>query len=952
MKKVCVVFISLVLVFFFASVRDFAWGFGKNKVQYKNFDWRMVKCEEFDIYFYQGEEEIVRFARQILENAYGALESDLDHEMSIRIPIIIYSSHNDFEQTNIILELIEESVGGFTELYKNRVVVPFTGSYEDFRHVLVHELTHSFHFDILFGSGAGSIFSRPLYTMEIPLWVFEGLAEFESIGWDENSDMFMRDLVINQRVISIPDLAYTGGYAVYKEGQSIYNFIAEKYGRKKIGEILHSINVSGGLEGAIKSSLGLSIKKLDEDWRRSLRKKYWPLLSDKEEIVETARQLTDHMRDGGVFNTGPALSPDGDRIAFLSDRTGRTDLYLASAIDGKILKRLVRGETSSGFESMHIGRAGLSFSPDGQRIAFVAKAGAKDRLYVVSSTSGKVERKLQFDLDGLFSPSFSPDGKRLALVGLADGFSDIYVTVIEDGSLKRLTNDRYDDRDPGWSKDAKTIVFCSDRPDTFDSIWAFGRYAVFFMSHEGDDIIRVTQRSRLTASPQIIDDDNSILYISDFSGVKDLFYKPSADTLSVRLTNVLGGIFNVSASSSGKRVALSAFRNGGWDIFVLKEPLELEALAPEGESKFAFRDEKFDENGELPEKERVGLVFTPDWVAGGFSYSTEYGFAGQTQIAVSDILGNHRIYLVSDLFGDILESNFYLSYWYLPRRIDFGMSIFQEKNYYLKSLSEGMAEVLVERTFGVAGVASYPMNMFNRIEAELDVFAIEDKFLVFRPGQEEEFKYPLVYVIFPGISYVHDTAMWGFTGPIDGSRVRLSVGTGVPIFERSLNYFTVVADMRKYLKVERRYSFALRLVGAVSGGEDAETARYWVGGSQTLRGYDDYEFYGTKVAFLNTEFRYPFVDRLKLAFPLPLDFRSVRGALFLDVGGATDDWRAFRVGKEDEGVFKLQDLKIGFGAGVRMRISFLVLKLDAAKSTDLSDISKDTHWYFTLGSEF
>ena len=952
MTKSTVVSILLVLVCLFAAVQDFAWGFGKNKVQYKNFDWKMIKCEEFDIYFYQGEEEIVRFARQILENAYQTLESDLDHEMTIRIPIIIYNSHNDFEQTNIILELIEESVGGFTELYKNRVVVPFTGSYEDFRHVLVHELTHAFHFNILFGSGAGSIFSRPLYAMEIPLWVFEGLAEFESMGWDEDSDMFMRDVVINQRVIPMPDLAYTSGYVVYKEGQSIYNFIAEKYGRRKIGEILHSINIAGGLEGAIRSSLGLSIKELDEDWRRSLKKEYWPLLSDKEEIVETARQLTDHTRDGGVFNTGPALSPDGDKIAFLSDRTGRVDLYLASAIDGKILRRLVRGETSSGFESMHINRAGLSFSPDGERVAFTAKAGAKDRLYVVNSTSGRMERKLQFDLDGLFSPSFSPDGKRVVFVGLADGFSDIYVTDMEDGSLERLTNDRYDDRDPGWSRDGETIVFCSDRPDTFDSTWAFGRYAVFFMSDEGDDIVRVTQRSGFVASPRIVDTDNSVLYISDLSGVKNLFYKSSADTASVRLTNVLGGVFSVSACSSGRKIALSAYRNVGWDIFVLKEPLELEALAPEGEGKFAFRDEEFDESGELPTKEDVGLVFSPDWVAGGFSYSTEYGFAGQTEIAVSDILGNHRIYFVSDLFGDILESNFYLSYWHLPRRIDFGMSIFQEKNYYLSSLSRSRAEILVERTFGVAGVASYPMNMFNRVEADLGVFAIEDKSLVLRPGQEMEIRYPLVYVIFPGINYVHDTAMWGLTGPIDGSRMRLSLGTAVPIFERSLNYYTAIADIRKYLRMEKRFSLAMRLVGAVSGGEDAEAERFWIGGSHTLRGYNDYEFYGTKVAFLNTEFRYPFVDRLKLAFPLPLDFRSVRGALFLDVGGATDDLRSFRVSKEDEGVFKLQDLKVGFGAGVRMRVSFLVLKLDAAKSTDLSDISKDTHWYFTLGSEF
>jgi outer membrane protein assembly factor BamA len=167
------------------------------------------------------------------------------------------------------------------------------------------------------------------------------------------------------------------------------------------------------------------------------------------------------------------------------------------------------------------------------------------------------------------------------------------------------------------------------------------------------------------------------------------------------------------------------------------------------------------------------------------------------------------------------------------------------------------------------------------------------------------------------------------------------------------DYGSVFADIRTYTGITKRHNFALRLVGASSFGPDARAATYWVGGSQTIRGYSDYEFHGTQIAFLNAEFRYPFVDRLKLGFPLPLDFRSVRGALFVDAGGATDDWSTFRVSEStDEGYFKLRDLKVGFGVGVRMNISFLVMKLDAAKSTDFYDISRDTRWYFTLGSEF
>jgi hypothetical protein len=940
LTKAALILFSVIYLSFHADMAD---AFGKNKVQYKNFDWKIVKTENFDIYFYQGEDEIVRFAQQIVEDAYEDMRTDFKHKLRNRIPVIIYNSHNDFEQTNVILELIEESVGGFTELYKNRVVVPFTGSYEEFRHVLVHELTHALEFDLLFGSSVGSIFSRSMLTLDLPLWVFEGLSEFVSLGWDEDSDMFMRDLVVNGRIVPIPELAYSGGYVIYKEGQSVYNYISKKYGKKKIGEFLHRTRMSGGLEGAVKSSLGVSLEQLNEDWVRSLKKEYWPLLSTREEATDVGRRLTDHVREGGVYNTGPALSPDGDKVAFLSDRSGRADLLVASTIDGKILKRLVRGESSSGFESMHIQRAGLSFSSDGSRIAFAAKAGSRDRLYVV---------------DALRSPSFSPKGDRIAFIGLKNGFSDIYVASLEDGSLTRLTEDRYDDRDPSWSLDGDVIVFSSDRPDTADSLWAFGRYAVFFMAEEGQNVRRVSGRSRFVASPQIVDSTLAIIFVSDMSGTKNLYYKSSPESSAVQLTNVMGGIYSVSSLENGKKAVFSAYEDVGWDIYVVKDVIELEQERDETEEPFAFREEKFDEESSLPEKEDVGLIFSPDWAAGGFSYSSEYGFAGETEIAVSDILGNHRIYFASDLFGNVIESNFYLEYWYLPRRIDFGGGIFQQKNYYVVDYGSRV-DVLTERTFGGVALAGYPLNMYDRMEVQLDAVLVDDEYYIYeynrnRGGYEQVAvgTFDNIYVISPRVGYVHDTSRWGSTGPTSGSRISLSLRRTLPIVHPTYEYTTGVADIRKYFGLGRRHSFAVRFIGAASGGKDAGAASYWIGGSQTLRGYDDYEFYGTQVGLINAEFRYPFVDRLKLGFPLPLDFRSIRGALFLDVGGATNDWRSFRVSKREDGVFKLQDLKVGFGVGMRMNLSFLVLRLDAARTTDLSDISRDTRWYFTLGSEF
>ncbi|MFQ6009065.1 MAG: hypothetical protein ACE5K8_08970, partial [Candidatus Zixiibacteriota bacterium] len=107
--------------------------FGKNKVRYKDFDWSYIQTRHFDIHFYDDSYSNAKFAATVMESAYVEISQELNYLIQKRIPVFIYNSHNDFQQTNIISSLIPEGVGGFTEAFKNRIVVPFMGSYEDFR---------------------------------------------------------------------------------------------------------------------------------------------------------------------------------------------------------------------------------------------------------------------------------------------------------------------------------------------------------------------------------------------------------------------------------------------------------------------------------------------------------------------------------------------------------------------------------------------------------------------------------------------------------------------------------------------------------------------------------------------------------------------------------------------------------------------------------------------------
>jgi dipeptidyl aminopeptidase/acylaminoacyl peptidase len=316
-------------------------------------------------------------------------------------------------------------------------------------------------YDMLYGNAIGSLFSRQ-YLFQLPLWFAEGYAEYSSrYGWDIQADMVMRDATINGYIVP---LEYVGGFLAYKEGQSAINYIVEKYGEEKISEILIRGRSELSLDKALKAAIGMDQKTFSEEWEKAQRKKFWPEIAVRKEAKEFAKQLTDHPKDGSYVNEKPAFSPSGDRLAIFSDRSDYTEIYIISAIDGKVLKRLVKGERSGDLESLHSYVSGISWSPDGKSLVFVPKRKGEDVLCLVRVKNGKIYQRFRFDLDAMRSPNWSPDGNRIAFVGVKDGKADIYIYNIADKNLTKITDDPYSDEDPSFSPDGMRIAFSSDRP--------------------------------------------------------------------------------------------------------------------------------------------------------------------------------------------------------------------------------------------------------------------------------------------------------------------------------------------------------------------------------------------------------------------------------------------------------------------------------------------------------
>lgn len=558
--------------------------FGKNKVQYKDFDWYYIQTEHFDIYFNQNGEALAEFSSKAAENALASIQKSFNYKINNRITLIIYNSQNDFQETNVIDQYLSEGIEGFTELFKNRVVVQFMGSYKKFRHLIHHELVHAVMNDMFYGGSIQNIISNNI-SINIPMWFSEGMAEYQALGWDVDTDMFMRDAAINEYLPDIPGL---GGYFAYRGGQSVFYYIDRKYGKEKIGELIGKIRNSGNVETGFKEAIGLNIEELNERWKKEIKRIYWPDIAKRKDPDEFAKRLTDHKKDGGSYNTSPAISPQGDKIAFLSNRDFYFDLYLMSAIDGQIIKKLIKGNRTADFEELNILTPSLTWSPDGKKIALGAKSSGYDVVYLIDVESEDRET-IPLSLEGVKSVTWSLDGKNLAFVGHTAEKSDIYLYNLESKQLENLTDDLFTDSDPAWSFDGDKIFFSSDRTDILSKEILPENFKIYKHDYNQLDIYSFNlsdkKIERVTSlpfsdevSPIASPDGNYLLFISDINGINNIFKKSLTDNSEddlLPVTNSLNGLYQLSASKDGKKLSFTSLYQSAFNIFLMNNPFEL-----------------------------------------------------------------------------------------------------------------------------------------------------------------------------------------------------------------------------------------------------------------------------------------------------------------------------------------------------------------------------------------
>ncbi|MDI6766254.1 MAG: hypothetical protein QME52_05465 [Bacteroidota bacterium] len=945
-KYICL-YITIVVLFFSSASAQFFY-FGRNKVQYTNFDWHVLKTEHFDIYYYPEMKELAEQGAYFAEESYKILEQKFVHNVLIRIPLIFYSSHLHFQQTNVTPGFVPEGVGGFFEFMKGRVVIPFNGSFWDFKHVIRHELVHVF---MLSKINRVLLDHRQRQDRLPPLWFVEGLAEFWSTDWDIQAEMVMRDAVISNYLVPLNEMEKIyGTYLMYKEGQNILQHISEKYGREKILFLMENIWKSTNFEEVFELTLGVNYQKFDEGWIYGLKKKYYPLLEAADQPSGITKAL---VADG--FNSKPTYFQNGTQreIYFIGNLTGYTGIYninLDSALTRKEFKPtlVIEGERTSELETFHLFQSKLDIAPDGI-LAFVTKSGENDAIHLYDVINDCFGKSYNFnELVVIGSLSWSPDGKKIALTAVdKSGYNDLYIWDTGQETLLRLTNDVYDERDPCWSPLGDKIVFTSDRTPYGKN----GKYNLFTYDLNTHAIQYLTYGKESYYSPQFSYDGSSLLFTSDHDGARNIWIM-KLDTLAQesemrKITHFTTAAFDPIWVDSS--LVFVSFENFRFQIRYLKN-LYNESDIPTSvvPLNIFVTEQKWEPQSVRGisdvQSSRYTGKYSIDVAQSQISTDPVFGTSGGAFLSLSDLLGNEQynflLYNTAQSSDELLTSfNIAISRISLERRTQYAYGIYQFSGRRYDLTDPDL--YYYERSYGGYYALIYPLSHFQRVGLSTNLSHSEkDVEGFFSPFNNNIDRSRRAMFLSNAISFTHDNSLWGPSGPLDGSRFNITLAYTSDIQYSHANYYSMIFDYRYYLRIARRSAYASRFWLFFNDGE--ESRRFFMGGSWDLRGYQRWSLRGKKLWLTSHELRFPFLDQLTFKFPFGgVNFIGFRGALFIDAGSAWDE--------------KYESTLGSVGGGIRLNIgNVFVLRYDLGKriENNFKDFQKGIFSQFFFGWDF
>ncbi len=951
--------------------------FGRNKVHYDTLRFRVLQTDHFDIYYYDDEEEATRHAARMAERWYARLSTYLGHTFTRRQPLILYASHPHFAQTNVSAGSPGEGVGGLTERSQARIALPFAAGLAETDHVLGHEIAHAFQIDIAKRAKQDAFM--------LPGWLIEGMAEFLSLGGDDpHTDMWLRDAALHERLPSIERLG-KAGYFPYRYGHAFWAYLVETFGDGVVPKMLRSR--TSNIIKRLEEVTGNTRDELTSGWHESIAAAM-AASADRGGLPVGRLVLRTADGDRTRFQVGPSLSPDGSKLMFLSERDRLSlDLFMADASTGDVMRKVASTAGNTHLESLQYIHSAGAWDATGTRFAFAALGRGEPILTIADlRTAGDRQAFTPRGLDEIYNPSWSPDGTQVVFSGLKGGLSDLFVFTVATQSVRRLTADAFADLHPAWSPDGRTIAFASDRfTSTIDDL-RFGPLRVALLDLESGQVRPAAPEASdaKQINPQWDPTSQSVYFVSDRTGVSNV-YRVNVSTAALRqVTDVRGGVSGITATSPAIAVAsetgtlaYTVYRAGRYEIRVLddnahagREVLPMRDVIETPAHDASISALLADATTGLPDAATFTSVTYDDRLRlesilqPYVGASTGAAFGGLVRatfgLSMGDVLRDRQLQTLVRLGTDLDDFAGQLSYSIRRSRWNWGMTGGMAPSRFIGAhrAMERQGELLTRETshlrylhqwgqltgrYHVNGSQRFEFGAgvrrtgfeWQRVTRVSDTVARET---ISRVRQETSAGAPL-YLAEAHAAFVHDTSVHGLTGPVAGQRYRLELEPAIG----TVSYADVRADFRRYFMPVRPVTIAARLqhVGRY-GSTDARLTPLVVGLQSLVRGYNLHGFAadecgagatecslmdqlaGSRVAVMNLELRAPvmglFTGRHEYG-AVPLE-----AIVFADAGML---WtrQPGQDGRE-------RDRFRSIGAGARANVGGIVFEMTAARPFD------------------
>src|SRR5688572_26062437 len=899
----------------------------KNQIRYDNFNWHTYTTDHFEIYYYPEIEPHLERIAGYAESAYQHVSSELKHDLSMKLPLILFSTASEFWQQNVIPGQAQEGVGAFAEPGRYRIVMPIDEPPDLLYRLVVHELTHQFQFDII---------PTGLIRRNMPLWVFEGMSDCMTGYWRPLDIMTVRDAAASDIVPKMSEMEEYGGFSnprlIYNLGHAAFEFIESKWGKEGVRAYVFALrrSVIGGSDDAYQEAFQITPEEWDQQFDRYLKDRFKPF-RDKERPADYGRDLAPDPRKGRFANVlSIEPSPSGDLIAGMTGngRDREYDIVLFSAKDGSVIRNLTSGfDQSMGFEYLATpgGRWNsvpwMSWSPQGDRLAYFVRT-EKDRSLIVQNVvSKKIEVRIPLTtIDAPESPDFSPDGKMVTFSGMRGSVADIFTVDLESKNIVNLTSDAFAQYSPTWAPDGRSIVYLTR---------VSGNEKLFRMDANGGNKVQLTFGTHDEGGAQFLDPNTLVFSSTAVNPAEPIDPEVAKNgqiynlwTLDLKtnelrqFTDALSGNISpvVLRDSPVNRLAFVTYFKGEYGLHVLERKDEITKVAsadfgtpgPIVDFQAPLTHTIVADNKKKKGKfEKLFLEGRPPVALGVTSGGDVFG---GTQVTFTDVLGDQQFSLLMASVSQYRTMSF--TWLNMERRMQWALQGFNQTQFYYGQLEGVFYDPayagLIDRDLATAtrtiqggsAFAIYPFNRYRRVEVFGGFSRFEERYndplleQLSIEYQQEQFGRNLFNngSMMPlGVAFVQETTIFREFGPLSGSTMRLAYEVAPKIGD-SLSRQTLDGDARKYFRLGATGLLALRARGFKSWGTNPDYTFF--GGNSELRGFEYLEFIGQNAFFTNAELRFPLIDAM--ATPIGV-LGGVRATLFAGLGGASFAGTPFKV---------------------------------------------------------